>query len=155
MNLHDACDYIITKVCEGGVELNALKLQKLLYYSQAWHLAFEKKPLFEGKFQAWVHGPVSREIYDRFASSKSLYSSINLDDRNPNFDLSSLSDDDKNCIDNVLEVYAGYSGTQLEDMTHREKPWIEARKGYPASARCEVEVKEDTMRQYYGSLLPQ
>ena len=27
-------------------EMTAMKLQKLVYYSQAWHLVWEEKPLF-------------------------------------------------------------------------------------------------------------
>ncbi len=151
MNLNDACDYIITKVSEGGVELNALKLQKLLYYSQAWKLAFDEKPLFEGKFQAWVHGPVCRELYDRFAATKSLYSDIDPEDRKAEFNPNILNAEDKDLIDSVLEVYAGYTGTQLEEMTHIEEPWQEARKGVHPAARCEREISEATMARYYGS----
>jgi hypothetical protein len=47
---------------------------------QAWHLAFYQKPLFDGKFQAWIHGPVNREIYDRFKENKLLYSTVDCDD---------------------------------------------------------------------------
>lgn len=151
MNIHDACDYIVTKVCEGGESLNALKLQKLMYYVQAWHLAFYKRPLFDGKFQAWIHGPVSRELYDRFAVSKSLYSDVRPEDRRAEFDLDSLDPTEKDHIDNVLEVYAKFTGTQLEEMTHLEEPWREARKGIRPSERCEKEISEEMMTRFYAA----
>jgi len=45
------CDYIIQRVLTGGEKLNVLKLQKLLYYVQAWHLAFYKKPYSMGNLR--------------------------------------------------------------------------------------------------------
>lgn len=151
---NDVCDYIIVKVKEAGVGLNHLKLQKLMYYVQAWNLAFRRTALFEGKFQAWVHGPVNREIYDRFAPKKSLYSEIQDCDARLDFDPESLDEGVRLHIDAVLEAYADFSGSQLEEMTHREPPWIEAREGYRPSQRCEVVIDENRMRDYYRSLIP-
>ena len=149
--IDDACDYIILKLCEGGESLNHLKLQKLLYYAQAWHLAFNGgKPLFDGRFQAWVHGPVNRHIYDRFAGSKTLYSDVLESDMRTEFDLGKLNNEACEHIDGVLEVYAKFSGTQLEDLTHREEPWIRAREGFRASQRCEREIDEQIMAHYYA-----
>lgn len=150
MRINDVCNYIILKTKNAGESLSVLKLQKLLYYSQAWHLAFYGEPLFEGRFQAWVHGPVSREIYDRFAGTKSLYSEVTLKDVPEDFDLNSVPEGKQNHIDDILEAYAKYRGSQLEEMSHHEEPWLEARRGYRSSERCEKEISEETMRQYYA-----
>ncbi|OJW17728.1 MAG: hypothetical protein BGO49_02965 [Planctomycetales bacterium 71-10] len=153
MNVHDACDYIIVKATEGGVGLNHLKLQKLAYYAQAWHLAFYDRPLFDAEFQAWIHGPVCRPIYDRFAvdDGKSIYSRIDETDVRDGFDPDSMPKDELDHIDGVLEVYAGFSGSQLEDMTHQEDPWIAARAGYRPTQRCEVVIDPELMRAYYAA----
>lgn len=148
MTIHDACDFIIVKVTEGG-GLNLLKLQKLLYYAQAWHLALFEEPLFAGRFQAWVHGPVNRQVFDRFKDDKTLYSLVGAEDVRSDFDMGSIPTDAARFIDDVLEAYAGLTGTQLEEMTHNEDPWIEARKGYRPSERCEVEIDESLMARYY------
>lgn len=153
VTVHDVADYIVLKLKEAGAPLSALKLQKLLYYVQAWHLAFHGVPLFRGKFQAWVHGPVNRDLYDRFSGTKSLYSDIRLDDVREHFNPNDISADDRMHIDTVLEHYAKYSGSQLEDLTHRELPWIEAREGYAPAERCEREISEDTMQSYYAGRL--
>lgn len=150
MNINEACDYIIQKVITSEESLSNLKLQKLMYYVQAWRLAFENETLFAGKFQAWVHGPVSRAIYDRFASSKTLYSDITLEDITDGFNSEALDADERAHIDRVLSVYAKYSGPQLEEMTHRETPWVEAREGYASWERCEVELDEGAMRECYA-----
>lgn len=151
MTLNDACDYIILQTTEGGEPLNVIKLQKLVYYAQAWHLAFYGRPLFEGKFQAWVHGPVSRELYDRFAATKSLYSRVTREDMQEGFDPGVLPEKERAHIDGVLEIYARFTGSQLEQLTHRERPWNVARGDCRPSDRCEHEIDEDLMREYYAS----
>ncbi|MBK1866391.1 Panacea domain-containing protein [Aestuariivirga sp. YIM B02566] len=152
MNINDACDYIIIKLTEDGAFLNALKLHKLLYYCQAWSLAFGRGALFPNNhFQAWVHGPVSRAIYDRFNSTKYMYSPVSMADVRGGFDPRALADADRAHIDSILEVYGPLSGDQLEEMTHRELPWIEAREGVAPGARSEKTISNDTMRQYYAA----
>jgi uncharacterized phage-associated protein len=148
------CDYVIHRLCAAGSHLNFLKLQKLMYYVQAWYLAFYGKPLFPGKFQAWVHGPVNRELYDRFKPTKSLYSEVSSTDVFPGFDPSLLPDEVRNHVHSVLDVYAQYTGSQLEEMTHREEPWLKARIGCRPAERCEREIDESLMASYYRSRLP-
>ena len=43
--------------------LSTMKLQKLCYYAQAWSLAWDEEPLFPHEFEAWVNGPVCRELF--------------------------------------------------------------------------------------------
>lgn len=155
MNVNDGCNYIILKLTEAKEELSHLKLQKLLYYSQAWYLAFYKSSLFEGEFQAWIHGPVNRAIYDRFCNTKIIYSDIMRKDIDPDFTPDTIKEVERDHIDTILEAYAKYSGSQLEKMTHTEKPWTEARTGYSSAQRCEVVIKEETMKLYYSARLPQ
>jgi len=154
-NIKDVSNYVIFRLTsEGGGSLSHLKLQKLLYYIQSWNLAYEGKPFFKGTFQAWIHGPVNRSIYNQFKDTKYMYSSINLKDlEGVDFSFQDLSNDDKTFIDGVLEVYAPFSDVQLEKMTHDETPWIEARADYPAYERCENDISEETMASYYGERL--
>ncbi|MET3854429.1 type II toxin-antitoxin system antitoxin SocA domain-containing protein [Rhizobium sp. OAE497] len=151
--IFDVSDYIVVKLREGGVFLNVLKLHKLMYYVQAWHLAFGRGRLFDGRFQAWVHGPVSRELYDRYRDTKSMYSTVDITDVSPLFTPTRLNDAERAHIDAVLEVYAVFTGDQLEEMTHRETPWLAARVNVPASARSETPISEETMRSFYAQRL--
>ncbi|MET4448667.1 putative phage-associated protein [Bradyrhizobium sp. GM2.2] len=156
MNIQDACDYIIVRLTEDGTYLNVLKLHKLLYYCQAWSLAFGRGPLFpQNSFQAWVHGPVARAIYDRFVQTKAMYSPVGLADVRQGFDPMGMGEADRAFINSVLEVYAPLSGDQLEEMTHREEPWIEARAGVSPSARCENMIRNETMQKFYAGRLQQ
>lgn len=153
INIKELCDYIITKISASGETMSNLKLQKLAYYADAWYLAFFDEKLVDEGFQAWIHGPVSRAIYNRFSSSKSLYSDITIADCTPGFDLSSIPAKAAAHIDSVLEVYGAFTGAQLEDMTHKEEPWIKAREGYRPSERCEEIIDRDITRDYYRSRL--
>lgn len=151
--IQDVTDYLIGAFADEPGNLTVLKLQKLLYYVQAWHLATKGAPLFEGKFQAWVHGPVNRQVYDRFKDTHGLYSPVTAASIRGEFERNAISGEPRAHIDEIVEAYGRFTGTQLEDMTHDERPWIEARGGRKDYERCETEIDERTMSVYYQSLL--
>lgn len=153
-NIHDVADYIIIQA-KGDVHtpLNHLKLQKLLYYVQAWYLANYDKKLFAEDFQAWIHGPVNREVFERFKPNKILYSDIEMEDvQNEQAGLI-LTEEQKVHIDSVLEVYMPYSGAQLEGLSHRELPWQETRKDLPPVERSNRIIESNLIKKYYKSLI--
>ena len=145
-------DYIIYRLnSDEKVSLINLKLQKLLYYVQAWSLGIEKERFVDCTFEAWIHGPVCRQLYDRFKASKSLYSNISLDDIELSEKvLDAISDEDKEFVDYILDNYGGFTGIELENMTHREMPWQNARRGLSPMQASSNEISEDDMRRYYG-----
>jgi uncharacterized phage-associated protein len=121
-----------------------LKLQKLLYYLQAWSLGIYKLPFLKCEFEAWVHGPVCRELYDRF---KGLYSFVSCAPREFTRE---IAEADRDFIDYILENYGGFSGSELESMTHQEDPWIEARKGLTTYQASNKVISQEKMQDYYG-----
>ncbi|WP_100377045.1 Panacea domain-containing protein [Chryseobacterium geocarposphaerae] len=150
-NILDVSDYIIFRTkSEGEGFLSFLKLQKLLYYTQAWYLAFNNDKLFDSNFQAWIHGPVNRLLFDTYKQYKFMYSDMLISDIQGD-GYKELSDDIKLHIDNVLDAYAGFSSSELERMTHEEDPWIDARKGFSDYERCEVIISDDIMKNYYAA----
>lgn len=153
ISVDDVADYIIVKMSDADVYLNVLKLHKLLYYVQAWHLAFVGRRLFDSSFEAWVHGPVNRPTYMRYRATKDMYSPVTLSDVRQLFRITSVAQDAKRHLDAVLQVYAKYSDGQLEEMTHRERPWQLARVGYAPNERCTVAIADDVMRTYYAARL--
>jgi uncharacterized phage-associated protein len=153
-NINQICDYIISRLkSDENVPLSNIKLQKLLYYVQAWHIAIKETPLFDGKFEAWVHGPVNRDIYARFNTSKYLYSEITYDDIIDKNVSNKLTEDEINHVNLVLDSYAKFSGIQLEEMSHNEIPWIEAREGYQPNERCTIEINESTLGDFFRARL--
>ncbi len=152
INVQDVCDYVIRSMNEADEQPSVLKVQKLLYYCQAWHMAIHKTPLFTGDFQAWVRGPVNREVYDRF-NGKTMFEPLGESDIRPEFAHAAISEDARKLMDQVLETYGKYSDTQLAELTHRERPWTEARGGLPPQARCEKAISPRTMQETYAARL--
>jgi uncharacterized phage-associated protein len=147
VSVHDVADYFITKVdLEAGDDITHLKLQKLVYYAQAWYLAMHDRLLFQNRIEAWAHGPVCREIYDRFRH----FSWNPIPPKAALSAPSEIDDDIKDFLDEVWEVYGQYSAAKLEQMTHEEPPWIEARKGIMQGTPSQAPISENVMREYYS-----
>jgi uncharacterized phage-associated protein len=142
---NQVADYIIFKFKEDN--LTNLKLQKLLYYVQAWSLAIRGTRFIDCKFEAWVHGPVCRELYNRF---KGLYTFVSLSTEDYEGIVSAISEKDRGFIDFILDNYGGFSGSELEAMSHDEAPWQEARKGCKQYEASNKEISEESMKKYYG-----
>ncbi len=137
----DVAQYILEKVgC-----ISTWKLQKLVYYSQAWHLVWTDKPLFQEKIEAWANGPVSPDLYQAHKGNYSV-SSIN-GGKSKN-----ISTSNKKMIDKVVSYYKGYNGQQLSDLTHSELPWKNAREGLSIQERSSKEITKAALAEYYGSL---
>lgn len=122
------------------------KLQKLCYYAQAWCYALKDFQLADTSFEAWVHGPVSPVLYERFKDFGFSAIKISCEDR-PKFD-----QDDENLLESVWLTYGGHSGNALEALSHSELPWKEAREGYADGEKCSIAISPETMRNYYRSI---
>ena len=156
--LNKMSDFVILYCQNMGVSINPLKLQKLLYYIQSWHITkFDKDILFETMPEAWVNGPVYRPIYDKYKSSFFRNENFpnNLDEESLSEKLSekldslNLSEDKQNLVFSVLNAYGKLSDERLVLMTHSEEPWNEARQGLSPIERSEKEISVDTIFNYY------
>lgn len=149
-NINDVADYIILRIkSEDNAFLINLKLQKLLFYIQAWSYGINHTNFFIGEFQAWIHGPINIEIYDRFKDTKTLYSSINLNDViNPNV-MSIICGKNAMFIEYILENYAQFSAVELEEMIKNERYWIDTRKGFKQNQKCDKIIDPLLIESYY------
>lgn len=123
------------------------KLQKLCYYVQAMHLAIYDEPLINTYFEAWVHGPVSPELYSTYKNK-----GMSLIEQNNTCNIS-IDSDKKQFIKLIHQVYGNLSANELENLTHTETPWINARKGYDIYELCTNVISEEDMRNYYSRKL--
>lgn len=101
---------------EIGDVITNLKLQKLLYYTQGFHLALYKEPIFRENLIAWEHGPVVREVYDYFKEHGA--EAISAPEK-----AVVLTKNEKDLINSVWEIYGQFSAWKLREMTHNESPW--------------------------------
>lgn len=150
--INQIADYVILKLLleDDNHLLSNLKLQKLLYFIQAWSYGKDQKPIFNGKFEAWIHGPVNTEIFRRFRDNKSMYSLMTIGDVIDSKIFDTVSREDAEFIDYILENYAGFSGSELEQLSHLSEPWIEARGNLPLYERCTTTISEESLKDYYG-----
>lgn len=115
-----------------------MKLQKLLYYSQAWHSVWEGAPLFPERLEAWAQGPVSPHVFALRHESGALVQTP--------LPASAIS-----TLEAVLAAYGERSGRWLSELTHREAPWRAARAGLPDEAPSKAEISVELMRRTYAS----
>jgi uncharacterized phage-associated protein len=115
----DVADYFLSLVDEEeGDLISNLKLQKLMYYAQGFHLAMYDKPLFSEPIEAWEHGPVIRALYSKYAA----YGANPIP--NPDsIDFIKLNDETKEFLNEVYNTFGQYSAWKLREMTHDETPW--------------------------------
>ncbi len=138
-------DYLLIASRERGEILTNLKLQKLLYYAQAWFLAKRGEPLFAEDFEAWIHGPVLTSQYARFKGN--TWHPIEDDIEAP-----VLPGHVTTHLDEILDVFGVESAIALEAMTHAEEPWREARGKLAPDVPSTAIVKKETMERFYRSL---
>lgn len=126
----------------AGEAITHLKLQKLVYYAQAWFLANFDRSLFEPDMQAWAHGPVLPELYFKY---RGMGWEALPPERGtlPPVELSEF-------LTAVVEEYGQFSAKKLELLTHEELPWIEARGKLPPEAASTNTISKLTMRNYYA-----
>ena len=113
----DIANKIISKTdLEHGDTISNLKLQKMMYYQQGFHLAYFGTPLFDEDIVAWQYGPVVPSVYKEYKSFESNSISTSKEGI-------SLSDDEEELFNNVYEEYNQFSAVALMKMTDEESPW--------------------------------
>lgn len=123
---------------QKGVSISPLKLQKLLYYAQAYHLSIFGSPLFIEDFKKWDHGPVVVSEYTEFAHKRRINRTTPISKNH--CDEQALTQDVQK-IENNLELiyflkslYESFlfkTAEELSAQTHRERPWCEASENFP------------------------
>jgi len=142
-NCFDVAKYILEK--QG--QMTTMKLQKLVYYTQAWSLVWDDAPLFEEEIEAWINGPVVPKLFE-FHEKKYM---IGADEITPG-DSNKLTANQKDTINHVLEYYGARTSQWLSDITHLEDPWKKARRGLAPNERGNHVVSLADMLEYYFSI---
>lgn len=132
--------YLLSQ-CE---DITPLALQKALYYIQGFYFAFYQTFLFTEDCQAWVHGPVYRDIYSRYRDYR--FDPIGNTDL---FDASIFSSGEKAIYDSVIHNLCCYSGKILECFTHNEAPWLTARGDLPITVPSDRIIDKALIGDYF------
>jgi uncharacterized phage-associated protein len=138
-------DYLISLAHQRGESITSLKLQVLLYYAQAWHLALHDAPLFDARFHARVYAPTIPAIDERF--DRFGFHELPAPPIRPE-----LAERDAAFLDDVAARYLTLDEWTLHRMSRREDPWINARGALPMDEPSEAEISEHDMRAYFRNL---
>ena len=132
------------------------KMQKLMYYAYAWGLVFFndsvgnlQNKLFDGEFEAWVQGPVDRQLYNQFAGFS--YNPIHMPPGKSLIHVKSPNVLD--LLQQINDKYGDFSGNQLERLTHQEQPWLNARGDAKPLDPGKNIISDSDMYSFYGSKL--
>lgn len=138
---HDVAAYILKK-CGP---MTAMKMQKLVYYSQAWSLVWDERPMFGERIEAWANGPVIPALYVVHRGQFTV-------GEWPRGGVENLDQQAIDTIDGVLRFYGDKTAQWLSDLTHQEAPWRDARNGLAPGEYGETEITNASMHEYYSSL---
>lgn len=143
-HVQDVAAYILSK--RGS--MTAMKLQKLCYFAYGYHLAWEERPLFPERFEAWANGPVCYELYDKHRRE------FRVSPGDIEGDPDALDDGERESVDLVLQAYGHFSAHQLSAMTHRKGPWVAARvrAGAGPLDRTNEELDDEEIFEFFDAL---
>jgi uncharacterized phage-associated protein len=160
--VHDAlaiANYFLDRGAEDGIPIDQLKLQKLVYFAQAWHLAVTGQPLFFQTVLAWPHGPVIRDVYHEFKKygrnaidGRATYRELtDTGERTPI--AATFPEQTEQVLRRVWDVYHNYSGVELSSMAHLEgTPWDQMVGQLKPEQRRDIPIPNRLMREYYSRL---
>jgi uncharacterized phage-associated protein len=137
----DAAKFFLTlSEPEAGDFISNLKLQKLCYYAQGFHLAMFDEPLFPDSIVAWEHGPVVPEVYEEYRGHGGKAIPVPTD-----VDFGVLSEQAQDLMREVWDTCGQFSAWKLRNLTHAEPPWAKTKRG--------AVISPDLMREYFKTQL--
>lgn len=148
LKVQDVGRYFLYLASKEKKPITNKKLQKLVYYAQAWSLVLNNKKLFNEPIEAWVHGPAVRSLYVQYKKFgfEPIQEEVKANEIN-------ISGQTKELLNNVWKLYGKMDAGYLEMLTHSEKPWQEAREGLQSSESSGNEISLKTMKGYYAEKL--
>lgn len=144
-------EYFLNKSNAEDKPLTNKKLQKLVYYAQAWSMVLRNQRLFDDKVEAWVHGPAIKSVYDNYKG----YGFSTIKKSPDEKVIEAIPAEIKKLLDSIWSVYGKFDADYLEMLTHSEAPWQQAREGLQTSENSENEITVESMKDFYGQKLQQ
>lgn len=141
-SIQDVADFFIASA-KGGEPMTNLRLQKMVYYAQAWHLQRHGVPLFDAPVEAWRLGPVVKPLYDAYKQ----FGDQPITQTHSGYDVINFQTDELETLLDVFHEYNQYTTYALTGRTHRSaEPWSKTPQG-------EI-IPLDRMRKDFDALPP-
>jgi uncharacterized phage-associated protein len=127
---------------DAGEAITHLKLQKLLYFAQAYYLANFDRELFAEDMQAWTHGPVVPSVWHEY--KKYSWESI------PPQAQARVSKEIVPYLEAVYANFGKFDAKELERITHEHEPWLRTRDGRRSELKCTDPIDKALIKQFYA-----
>lgn len=128
-------------------DITPFALQKALYYIQGFYYAFYKTFLFTEDCEAWIQGPVYRDIYFKYCNDR-----FDPAGGRDEWDGSAFSSAEKAILDGIIKNVCCFSGKVLEIFTHSEMPWLIARGALPATEASYPVIQKELIGDYFSAV---
>ncbi len=145
LEVRNVARYFIYLANQDKKPITNKKLQKLVYYSQAWSLVLNSKKIFKEPIEAWVHGPAVPALYAQYKNF-----GFNQISEEVNVTSLKISKKDRELLDTVWNVYGKLDAEYLEMLTHSEQPWQDARAGLQNHENSDNEISTKSMKSFYS-----
>ena len=130
-----------------GAPIDAMSLEKHLFYGQGFHLAVNRAPLFNETIEAWRDGPVVPAVWRRYHNYGGR--PIMEPDANPG----SVSFNTQLFLADLVVFLSSHTAPELSLATHAEEPWINARKPFSRFDPSNVPLDSDQLLTYFSKLI--
>lgn len=120
---------------EYDVDMDEMRMHKMMYFAQRESLMYNKKPLFDGEFRGWKYGPVLVEVRSEYKTGEMFQSAVDK-----------LSEESKKMVTSVYQRYKGLSSWKLSSLSHGELSWKCSREGLNLDEDGNVKLKLSDMR---------
>ena len=145
-NIETIAAYILKNI---EYPYEAMKIQKLCFYTQSWFLASHGEPFFHHDFEAWRSGTVSPSLYKYHFGRIELPDGV-LDESGK---VQELAEDEAQFIQKILNVYGRYTGLYLANMCRSQPPWMKTRAAYKNCRQPNKIIPIENIIRYYGSFM--
>lgn len=155
-DINKIADYFIWFANEHGDPLTHLQLQKLCYFAEAFYLAYNDEPLTGEPFMAYIHGPVSKKLWDRLkkydhrpVNNEILPIAETGDKFDHCYEKPELPDDVRTHLDLMIKHFWSIRTYGIECLALEHLPWKIARGNYLPLDHCETVIDPKDMRDFY------
>lgn len=142
-------EYFISRSYKEDKIITNKKLQKLLYYAQAWFLVLNNKKLFDDKIEAWLHGPAIPYVYHQYKSFGFKAIKKDID----NSLIKSIPSEVGVFLNNIWKIYGKFDADYLAVLSHKEEPWQLARADSGEFNPSSEEITQQSMKSFYSKML--
>lgn len=121
---------------QNGMQMDEMKMHKLMYFAQRESLMYNSEPLFDGTFYGWKYGPVLKEVRSEYYGNTAPFGAV----------VGTVSENTKTLLQSVLNRYGSLSSWKLSSLSHEEFSWKKARQGLAAGEDGNVELSLEAMK---------